>query len=233
MSKRQVVGSMSDWSGVLKDFFRQIGDGSIVLNQVQLFLEHQNPFEIKSETDILTLISYWQNFYNDVFGIEADFSNLQIPNKQSGFDRLIVVAKGITPQLIYDKCEGSFSCWKWTDKNLDEIIESERTAKNDAYAIWVRNKVEADEELKNLSADDLKKKNIPGITLEERLVYELKYFKETKSHLDIKNITLCAGSRYSNFAAPRVYWLHGRLRVGWDYFGYRDYHLRSRRVVSS
>ncbi len=43
--KRQVVGSMSKWSGVLKDFFRQIADGSINLNQVQAFLEHRKELE--------------------------------------------------------------------------------------------------------------------------------------------------------------------------------------------
>ena len=222
MSKRQVVSSMSDWSGVLKDFFRQIGDGSIALNQVQAFLEHQNPFEAKSD---------WQNFYSEL-GIEADFSNLQIPNKQKGFDHLIIVAKEMTPQLLYDKCEELFPCWKWTDKNLDEIVESERTAKNGAYAIWVRDRVEADEELKNLSADDLKNKNIPGITLEERFIHELKYFKETGKHLDRDNITLCASSRYSDGGVPGVSWCRGELRVHWLYPDHRLDSLRARRAVS-
>jgi len=44
MGKKEVVGSMSEWSGVLKDFFRQINDGSKTLRQVQLFLENKNPF---------------------------------------------------------------------------------------------------------------------------------------------------------------------------------------------
>ena len=232
MSKRQVVGSMSDWSGVLKDFFRQIGDGSIALNQVQAFLEHQNPFGAKAELDILALLVDWQNFYNELFGIETDFSDLQIPEKQEGFDRLIIVAKEMTPQLLYDKCKELFLCWKWTNKNLDKIVKSERIAKNGAYAIWVRNRVEADEELKNLSADDLKKKNISGITLEERLIHELKYFKETGKHLDRDNITLCAGSRYSDGDVPDVYWYIGELKLRWDSSDFRSDDLRARRAVS-
>jgi len=39
MGKREVVGSMSDWAGVLKDFFRQIGDGSKTFKQVVAFNE--------------------------------------------------------------------------------------------------------------------------------------------------------------------------------------------------
>lgn len=42
--KRQVVGSMSEWSGVLKDFWRQVDDGSITLTMVKNFVERRNPF---------------------------------------------------------------------------------------------------------------------------------------------------------------------------------------------
>jgi len=44
-----VVGSMSDWSGMLKDLFRQIDDGTIDLNHMRVFLSHQNPFPEPSE----------------------------------------------------------------------------------------------------------------------------------------------------------------------------------------
>lgn len=40
----KVVGSMSDWSGLLKDFFRQIHDGSITLEMLKALVEHRNPF---------------------------------------------------------------------------------------------------------------------------------------------------------------------------------------------
>ena len=210
--KKKMVGDVpGNVLGMLADLAHKLQHGSITVEELAVFLKGQEPGQ-----DIPALLSVWQNFYNDVFGIEADFSDLRIPEKQSGFDRLIVVAKGMTPQLLYDKCKELFPCWKWTDKNLDTIVKSERTAGNDAYAIWVRNRVEADEELKNLSAGDLKEKNIPGITLEERLIYELKYFKETGAHLDRDNITLCAGSRYSDGVVPVVCWrgqAQGRLEL--------------------
>ena len=47
---KQVVGSMSDWSGVLKDFFRQIDNGSHTLETLRAFNEHRNPFEIVHRT---------------------------------------------------------------------------------------------------------------------------------------------------------------------------------------
>ena len=221
----KTVGGMSEWSGMLKDLFRQIDDGSINLQQLQAFLEHRNPFEtVDPVTD-------WQNFYRDTFDSEVDFSELQVPKKEEGFDRLIIVAQGMTPQRLYDKCKELFPCWKWTDKNFNKVVSSERTSKNGAYAVWFRDRIEADEELKNLSANDLKEQGITGITLEERLLYELKYFAETGKHLDVKNITLCSGSRDSDGGVPDVYWCSDQLEVYWydPDDGYEF--LRSRRAV--
>jgi len=144
---------------------------------------------------------------------------------------LIIVAQGMTPQRLFDKCTQKFSSWKYTDRNLDKIIRSDRTSKDGAYAVWVRDRVEADEENKNLSAEQVKQQGIAGITLEERLLYELKFFKETGNHLDISNWTLCSGSRVSDSDVPGVDW-DGRLWVDW--YNPRDANsfLRVRSAVS-
>lgn len=226
MDEKKVVGSMSEWSGVLKDFFRQIDDRSISLGEVQALLEHKNPF------DRADLISDWQDFYQEVFGVEVDISALKIPKKKRGFNRLIVVAQGMTVQRLYDKCEEMFPCWKWIDESLDKTVQSERTSENGAYAVWFRNRIEADEELRDLSANDLKKRKIAGITLEERLIYELKYFKETGEHLDINNVTICAGSRDSDGDVPNVHLYDGaQMGVNWYHPVCRRANLRSRQAV--
>lgn len=177
----------------------------------------------------------WHDFFRDVFGIEANFSDLIIPEKPEGFDRLLIIAEGMTPQKLYDKCAETFPSWKWTGRNLDEIVIFDRTAKNGAYAIWVRDRVEADEELKNLSANQLKERGIPGITLEERLIYELKYFRETGKHLDIDNVTLCSGSRYDDGDVPSVSFSRDdrKVYVHWAPPDGRDGRLRSRKTVSA
>ena len=185
-----------------------------------------------AEATILDLVADWEKFYKDVFNIKVDFSNFKIPEERKGFNRLIILAKGMTLQRLYDKCKELFPCWKYTDDDLDKIVTSKRVAKTKAYAIWTRDRQEADEELKNLSANQLKKKKISGITLEERLLYELKFFTETGKHLDINNITLCSGSVDSDGLVLDVRWRDGRLKVYWynpdDSFS----SLRSREVVS-
>ena len=189
---------------------------------------------IDASGKVLTGLADWQEFYRNLFGLEVDLSGLVVPAKKKGFDRLIVVAPGMTPQRLYDKCAELFTCWKWTNEDLDKIVRSERTAKDGAYAVWFRDTVEADEDLKNLSANYLKERDIPGITLEERFLMELKYFKETSSHLDIVNWTLCSGSRCSGGSVPGVLWRpYGRrLSVRWCFPEDSGPSLRSRRAVS-
>jgi len=188
--KKQIVGDVpGNVLGMMADLCHKLQHGTLTPEELDMFLKGQNPFGKEN------FLSDWVNFYQEVFNLKVDLSGIKIPAKRKGFDRLIIVAQGMTPQKLYDKCKELFPCWKYTDKNLDEIVSSERTSKNDPYAVWFRDRVEADEELKNLSANQLKDRSILGITLEERFLYELKYFKETGKHLDIQNITLCAGSR--------------------------------------
>jgi len=147
----------------------------------------------------------WQDFYREYFGMELDFSEIEIPETKDGFDRLIVIAKGITVNQVYDACAKRFSCWRYVNDLDKDVPTNDRTSK-EAYAVWVRNNIEADEQYKNTSANELAKRSIKGITLLERLVLELKYFAETGNHLDITNVTLCSGSRNSGGGVPVVGW---------------------------
>jgi len=228
MPKKEIVGNVpGNVLGMLADLCHKLQHGALSPEHLERFLKGHNPFE--KPTDQL---AEWQDFYLEIFGFETDFSGLVVPTKRKGFDRLVVVAQGMSPQRIYDKCVELFPCYKWTEDNLDEIVQSDRTAKDGAYAVWFRDRVEADKELRNRSADDLKRKGIPGITLEERLLMELKYFKETGNHLEIKNITLCSGSHFRDGDVPRVEWIVGELRVHWDSSTYAHGRLRSRQAVT-
>lgn len=174
----------------------------------------------------------WSKFYKDVYGLDLDFSGIAIPVRKHGFDRLLVVAQGMTPQRLFDKCKEMFPTRKYADRNLDEVVKSDRTAQNGHYAVWVRDREEADEENKNLSANKLAERGESGETLEERLLHEQKFFKETGEHLDEENVTLCAGSRDSDGDVPGVYFRSDQVRVSW-YHTDRSYDsLRSRSVVS-
>ncbi len=189
MAKEKVVGSMSDWSGMLKDFLRQIDDGSITREILQAFLEHRNPFDI----EYITVIDDGK--------------------KKTG--EIIAELRKLFPVWVYNESE--------VDKEFPAP-----TKPTSRQFLLVQ---EADEDLKNKSANDLEQEGIPGITLRERLLYELDYFRKTGQHLDIKNVTLCTGSRYSDGRVPYVGWYSDVLDVHWYHPADRSVHLRSPRAV--
>jgi len=106
----------------------------------------------------------WAKFYHEEFGIRLDTTKIKIPAHQNGWNYLIVVAQGLTPEKIFAAMKRKMPAWKYLD-NLDSI-ESVRKA-DKTYAVWVRDRQEADEELKDKSANDLNGDGTNCITLEE------------------------------------------------------------------
>lgn len=96
-----------------------------------------------------------------------------------------------TSELIAEMKKQSRVYCYFSEENSDKYFPppKEETTR------YFKKNVEADEELKNLSANDLEKRGGEYITLRERLIMELEYFKATGKHLDIYNVTLCAGSQ--------------------------------------
>ena len=230
MKKITVGGLPGNVLGMLADLMLKLQNGVITPGQLAKFCKKENPF---NPVDHSEEIIEWQLFYKKFFDKEYNFSNIFIPEKPNvGHWRLLVIAN-ITLEQLYAKCTELFTCWRWTDENLDKkVVLNERDAINGAYAIWVKDEVEADEELKNISANNIKEKKITTETLAERLIHELKFFDETGKHLDIENWTLCSGSRDSDGRVPRVGRHGGRVRVDWCRPGDADGRLRSRVVVS-
>lgn len=184
--------------------------------------------------DFSDQLADWRNFYKQEFNLDVDVSEVKIPEHKHGFDRLIVITKGLTINQTYAACERNFKCWKYAD-DLDKAISvNDRDSQNGTYAIWIRDRQEADEELKNLSANEFKSKNIKGITLLERIIFELKYFKENGKHLDIDNVTLCSGSRDSDGDVPSACWnrSYDKFYVYWSFADRSRDDLRARAVVS-
>lgn len=188
----------------------------IIENDIQQVIQGEKTVQfIKSQISHLSLLSDWQTFWSDM-GSKCNILNLKIPTKQKGFDRLIVDVPDVSIDQIYEHCKKLFDCWKWTNKNLSEVVYYYgRIADDRPYAVWFRDCVEADEELKNISAYDLNRKGIPSITLKERLIYELKVFLEINSHLDYRNITLCAGSCCDANGVPGMNFKNGEVHINW------------------
>lgn len=180
------------------------------------------------------LLNAWLDMYWLVFQIEPDISKLKLPAPKDGFNWLIPCFPEIPINMIWQAHEDRYPCYSTIGDDLEEALpENDRTYKKGPYGIWVRDRVEADKELKELSADVLCKRKIAGITLDERLRLELFYWVRSRGqHLDVDNITLCAGSRDSDGSVPHVSWPGDGLGVYWYAPGDADPRLRAREIVS-
>ena len=176
-------------------------------------------------------LSDWITFYKKYFNLELETANLQFPDHQEGFDRLIIVAKGLTRNQVFSVCERQFSCRRYVEDLDNTIKPDERCAQNGAYAIWVRDRVEADEDNKNQSFNKRRAQGCDDENILERMVHELKYFDETGKHLDINNWTLTS-SLCADRGAVSAGWVIGKFCVDWfdpdSSFG----SLRARSAVS-
>lgn len=238
MAEKQIVGSMSDWSGVLKDLFRQIDDGSITLFNVKEFVEHRNPFAVP-DID-------WKKTYKTL-GMEAEYTKFVKEHKVKKDPNLWIapVIKGVTinkivavMRALLQKEEPPATVYAYTE-DLDADISADKSDRHPdrdgSYLVAFRRTVEADEKNKNLSADILKAQGHKGITALERKLLGLGYFVATGKHLDVKTTTLCSGSRNRYGYVPYVYWSSDDRKVYVNDFNPANANdnLRSRSVVSS
>ena len=201
-------------------------DPSIEAFAKSIYDDNKNSRQIKAT---------WQKIYKNWFGLQKDFSNLQIPENYDPRKHFaVIVAQGLTMNEIVASMIKRFSVYLYRD-NLDaSMTHNDRDAKNGDYIVIFNKNIEADEEFKNLSANKLKNMNHQGITLMERLLLEVLYFDKTKKHLDINNWTLCSGSRFSDGDVPFVHWnsYDVELYVFWCSPDHSNDDLRSRAVVS-
>jgi hypothetical protein len=228
---KAIVGSMSKWSGLLKDFFRQIDDGSLTLFNLREMLNHRNPFDYLVDID-------WRKVY-EFLGMIAEYDEFAKTQDDFNGDKslwIVPVIKGVACNKVVEalkKLDVEFYLYA-NDLDKTVTINDRDPNRDGSYAIGFIRTAEADEENKNLSANQLKERNHKGITLLERLLLELGYFMVTGQHLDAKNITLCTGSRYSDGDVPDVYWDYVNCEVYVDWCDPDDRYdgLRSRSAVS-
>jgi len=154
----------------------------------------------------------WRKFYQKFFSLDVNVADAHIPDMPAeGNWRLLIIARGLTLNQVYDRMSKAFKCWKYADDLDASVTKNARDAK-ETYAIWVRVGVEPDEKYLDKSANQADPDMKIGMTL-----LEIVYFDETGKHLDIVGWTLCTGSRYADGKVPYVYLVDDKVRVGWSY----------------
>jgi hypothetical protein len=194
-------------------------------------------------------IAEWTKFYKDYLGLAVDLSGVVIPVNPGGFDWINVVARELLESsngrphgFVIEAMRKNGIPVETHGNDLDSLLSPNISMikndyrKNDrwpdvSYAVRNRDRVEADKENKNISADELATRGILSSTCLERLIHGYKYCVKTGNHLDIDNWTLCSGSRGSGGSVPSVGFGYGLVFVYWYYSSYSHDFLRARSVA--
>lgn len=118
---------------------------------------------------------------------------------------------------IMELMKKKFNVWSYYN---NEQLDKDFPAPKEATERYFLDSVEPDSETLGLSTKEAEAKGFTnGITLRERMLLELEYFERTGNHLDIKGVTLCGGSRYSDGGVPRVDWYLDDQEVSVSWYG--------------
>ncbi|MCE9628870.1 MAG: hypothetical protein K8Q91_02625 [Candidatus Vogelbacteria bacterium] len=179
--------------GLGLDFMNKLNTAAITPLQARRFLRREDPWVYPMDTD--SQLNRVCSVYAD-FGVKIKPSSVIVPERKSGFERLLVLPGGLLEENLIVILRQMFSVTIISADNerpLPPVAKNNRTAE-ETYGVWVRDSIEADPLLAGLPIKELKERGVNGMTLRERLVYELVYFSETGQHLDVKTKTLCSGS---------------------------------------
>ena len=233
--KKKIVGEVpGNVLGMLADLNLKLQHGIRTPEQLDKFNKGKNPFE---GLDYSFILNEWEKYFYKIHQLKVDFSGATIPEADDdNFPWFVCVPEKFSTERAYSGEKQLYSRCKWTNKALDDVLDLSfgRDSWRDPYIVRFHANWEADELLKNFSADIIAEKQINTSTLKEILLLgDFLYWKH-KKHLDVQNITLVSGSRYSDGSVPLVYWdsYDGELYVYGYGPGNADSLLRAREVVS-
>lgn len=162
------------------------------------------------------VLSEWELLYHTMFGLQKDFSRIEIPKQPRGLNRLVIRAQEATESSVMAVSSHQFPLeyhplGEFGD-DFDTAMRNNHRPKED-YAFWVRDVTEA--EMPPVA--DMEELPVPRLTLLERMLLELKYFQETSSHLDTEKVTCCFGTEHSESKErPVVCFRQGKVQIFWQ-----------------
>jgi hypothetical protein len=204
-SKNPSFGQLGELVGFIVDFLVSI----LNFSQVEYWLSHKTELKKKLrevfsiDDEFIEIREKWQKFYKTNFNWDVDFSQVIIPSKPDGKWRLLFIPKGMSLNFAFSICEKLFKSLSCAEDLNREVIKNIRNT-DSHYAVWVHDEIESDQEFLGKSIRKVDSDMKIGITLLERIIFEIKYFTETGNHLDVSGLTYCSGSRFAGPHVPSV-----------------------------
>lgn len=219
------------------DLFGRVSKGVVdfrsTMDGLQLLIEGKSA-QVGRGINFSSILTDWEKYYLEIHGLKVDFSGFKIPEAEDNFSWLICRPEKFFVKRAFSGGKQLYPRWKYTKKSLDDVLDMSfgRDGKVEPYIVRVRPNWEADEDLKNLSANQIAESKTDTLCLTERLLLgDFLYWKHRK-HLDVDTVTLCSGSRFSVGLVPFVDWSGIRMRVDWYDTDVAGGVLRSRQQFS-
>lgn len=154
-------------------------------------------------------IKQWQRFYKEVFALNLDFSQVQIPdNSQSSLKFLQFMPQGLTYRQLHEKEKELYKTYYDSNPNWPDYInlnleERKTTA---SYAIWHSGAHEAEATYAGRSADWIAQNKIKTMTRMEKGIFGLYVYWKCRYKVDLPQETYCTGSRIYTESVPSAGW---------------------------
>ncbi len=176
-------------------------------------------------------IEYARYIYRKYFDLHTPFEGLEIPTQPQGYQRLLVMGKAMNHR-IYASAAKKIHAVNFPITNMDTHFQQDRFPSK-AYAIWIKDSVEADDNYEK-SAEDLWKLEVPFMGSLEMLVADFMHVIENGSHMNLETKTICAGAKSKEVAVcvPVISWSASVVNVTSEVSTHTSPKVRGRMVVT-
>ena len=153
----------------------------------------------------------WIDAYKEMyreFDIKIDISKIEIPEATKERPDLMIIPKKLSNEELFEKIKKLIPTAKRQDDLDEQIKRSVQSNEDESYAIRLKFQQEIPEEFfDKRNVEKVRKYRLDQncMTLKERLILELMYYRQTGKYLDKKSATLCAGSIERNGCVPVVF----------------------------
>ena len=154
-------------------------------------------------------LNQWQRFYKEVFGLNLDLSQVQIPdNSQSNLKFLQFMPQGLTYRQLHEKEKELYKTYYDSNPNWPDYINLnlEERKTTQSYAIWHSGAHEAEATYAGRSADWIAQNKIKTMTRMEKGIFGLYVYWKCRYKVDLPQETYCTGSRIYTESVPSAGW---------------------------
>lgn len=202
-------------------------------NRIEEILNDLYAPKVVTPAEWSNTLEYWADLYKRFYNLTPELKGVRPFEHVPSGHRIYIIGEGLSQNAMIESMRSRFTVRTYVDDLDRDIPIHDQHPRRGSYAVAFKDTIEADEDLKNLLADQLAEpeRRVKPITTFERFVMEDECLDRTKGHCDVNNVTLCAGSRDRGGRVPGARW--GGVRFSVDWYGAASHgpYLRARAAV--